>query len=264
MASGLAVMGGGAGVGGGVGVGVGVVAPGDARACAEPASTSSTELADPLAALHLAAVDGDLTVIRGTVARHPALLDSYDARGMTPLALAAWHDHAGIVEYLIDAGADVDRHNANGLTPLFSAIDRGRTGTARILIDAGADLFVTGFRDRNLLHMTARVGDTELARLLVEAGVPLNARDARGARPLTIAVARSHVDVTAYLLDQGAVMNDVEMTQRLREALHDRPGGVSISEYLGEADVITVDIYKPEKHRKNKQDKKVARIRARE
>jgi hypothetical protein len=256
MASGLALVGGGGGAG--------VVVPGDARAAAERASTSGAESVDPLAVLHLAAVDGDLAVIRSTVARHPALLDACDARGMTPLALAAWHDRAGIVKYLIDAGADVDHQNANGLTPLFSAIDRGRAGTARILIDAGADLFVTGFRDRNLLHMTARAGDTELARLLVEAGVPLNARDARGARPLTIAVARSHVDMTAFLLGRGAVMNDVEMTRQLREALHDRPSETSISEYLGEADVVTVDIYNPEKHRNYKQHKKVARIRARE
>ena len=71
----------------------------------------------------------------------------------TPMAWAVHHDHPGVVEHLIDSGADPNaRFGEQGLdTHLHAAAFLGRTECARLLLEAGAD-----FEARN------RYGETPL------------------------------------------------------------------------------------------------------
>jgi hypothetical protein len=151
-----------------------------------------------------AAAAGDIATMRRALDRSPGLLETRDARGMTPLALAAWHDQLDAVVFLIDHGAAVDARNDNDLTPLFCAIDRGRPGMARLLLDRGADPGVRGFHRRTLLHMAARTGMAEICRELLARGVDMNARDVHGETALEVAGVSGQADVATLLRDLGA------------------------------------------------------------
>jgi hypothetical protein len=67
-------------------------------------------------------------------------VDDVDARGNTPLIMAAGHEYElGIVAALLAAGADVHARNEEGTMPLHAAAYCGAAGTVRTLLAAGAD-----------------------------------------------------------------------------------------------------------------------------
>jgi ankyrin repeat protein len=59
--------------------------------------------------------------------------------GDSLLVLAAYHDHPGTVEALLERGADTGRVNARGQTALGAAVFRRSERTVELLLDAGAD-----------------------------------------------------------------------------------------------------------------------------
>jgi len=59
--------------------------------------------------------------------------------GDTLLMLAAYHDHAELVDALLRRGADPDRANGRGQVPLAGAVFRGNDQVVRALLAAGAD-----------------------------------------------------------------------------------------------------------------------------
>jgi len=77
--------------------------------------------------------------------RHPELLDSRDADGLTPLAYAARKAYDDLVEALLAKGADPTSGGNDGLTPLHRAANQGNAAAVRLLLDAGVDpLIKTG------------------------------------------------------------------------------------------------------------------------
>ena len=71
--------------------------------------------------------------------RHDATVDRRDGQGRTPLFHAALTDHAEIVVFLLDRGADADAHDQFGDTPLMVACAKGHAKTAAVLLARGAD-----------------------------------------------------------------------------------------------------------------------------
>ena len=158
-----------------------------------------------LSGLFDAAAVGDVETIKNIVDQNPGFLNAQTRRGMTPIALAAWHDHLDAVEYLLARGADPDVKNHNGLTPLFCAVDRSRKAMARLLVRGGADLTTRGYRGRTLLHMAARSGDAGLAQTLIDSGAGVNATDVRGVTPLDLAAWHQKQSVASILNSRGAI-----------------------------------------------------------
>jgi ankyrin repeat protein len=66
-------------------------------------------------------------------------VDISNARGDTPLLLAAYREHPDTVEALIGVGANTDRVNVMGQTALIAGVFRNNEQIVRALLVAGAD-----------------------------------------------------------------------------------------------------------------------------
>ncbi|EAQ92988.1 hypothetical protein CHGG_01223 [Chaetomium globosum CBS 148.51] len=73
------------------------------------------------------------------VEKEPALLDSRDGDGLTPLACASMAGHAGLVEILLAKGADPTSGANDGMTPLHLAARHGQAPVVHLLLGAGVD-----------------------------------------------------------------------------------------------------------------------------
>lgn len=89
-------------------------------------------------ALHIVTARRDLTWMRFLVAKG-ANANLRDAKGATPLVVAANHNFVEGVEFLIDQHAKVDESNDAGETPLITAVHNHNVEMMRVLLQAGAD-----------------------------------------------------------------------------------------------------------------------------
>ena len=83
---------------------------------------------------------GDIIAVRRFIEQNgdPNLCN---ARGETPLVIAAFDGQTRLVELLLLAGARVN-HHVNGWTPLYSAAMNGHRKTVAVLLENAADLHI--------------------------------------------------------------------------------------------------------------------------
>ncbi len=89
-------------------------------------------------ALHIVTARRDLTWVQFIVGRG-ANVNARNAKGETPLEIAAELGFSEGVDYLISSGAKVDETNNTGSTPLIDAVSRRDLGVVRSLLKAGAN-----------------------------------------------------------------------------------------------------------------------------
>lgn len=148
--------------------------------------------------------------------------------GSRPLHLAAIGDHREAARLLIDRGARVDSRDAQGRTPLAVAATYGNTDVAEELILKAADTMAedTMYKDTPL-HYAAMSGSTETADLLLSHGVDINVRSGHdGEPPLNYAAQNGNLEMVAFLLAKGAEVNMRDDTGRtpLQAALDNSKG----------------------------------------
>ena len=182
--------------------------------------------------IHRAALDGDEATIDRLVAedarrtnarvRGEALLGGFDVQGCTPLMLAAWRGHGGVVARLLAHGADAGLESRFGYRAVDYACRANRASALALLLDKGVpvkspgggawtplmhaavhnvvdcvalliarggdalDMDATSTpANRTALHWAASFADTEeVVRLLVLAGANPTLRDWDGHLPL--------------------------------------------------------------------------------
>ena len=84
---------------------------------------------------------------------------------------AASGDHVGVVEILLEAGANVNLQNRQGLTPLMIAASEGHLSTVQALIDAKADPSLTDFTGRTAWEWAQRGNLSHVLRYMRSAGI---------------------------------------------------------------------------------------------
>ena len=178
-------------------------------ACSEPAR--------PTVNLHRAVAIGDLDQVKRHVYWNTDV-DQPDALGDYPLHVAARQGSVNITRALLEAGADPSVRDSAGATPLQTALLTGKTQVAKALIAHGVPLEPQAL----LLELAgAGISDRDSFELLLRQGVELNRIGPDGDTPLTLAIARGHLETVARLILLGADVNqpDAQGRQPLDVAL---------------------------------------------
>ncbi len=127
-----------------------------------------------------------------------------DQYGRTILHHATAEGNLGMVERLIEAGADVNAQDNNGLTALHHAVANGNLEMVAKLIDAGADVDAQDNNGLTALHHAVVNGDVDMVRALIILGARVDAQDNNGITALRHAVVNGDVDMVRALIILGA------------------------------------------------------------
>lgn len=179
---------------------------------------------------------GQREVAAGLLEREPALLQSRNEHGDSPLLAAIYAGQRPLFEWLIERGAAVGLFEAaamgrietvhdllaenpslvasyshDGWTPLHLASFFGHRDTAGLLLDRGAPIDARSrsarfARDNTPLHAAAANRQTGVAELLIERGADVNARDGSGFTPLGLAANSRNDILVMVLLERGAAI----------------------------------------------------------
>ena len=159
--------------------------------------------------IHDAAAAGDLNKVKALLEAAPALLESTDSDGNTPLITACWGPPANlpqvaVADYLIDKGANINARNTSGGSPLYCALRS--VDLMERLISKGADVDVRAYLGLTALHQAASMGRLDAAKLLIDHGADLNARGDWGTILQTLIYRRgdSSAEMVRLLLKSGA------------------------------------------------------------
>jgi tetratricopeptide (TPR) repeat protein len=132
-----------------------------------------------------------------------ANVDAENARGATPLLLAAWKGHAEVVQVLLKNGARPDAVDAEGDGPIHARMVRRRNDVVAALLAHRADPDLPRRDGSTLLCYAMGANDAELGEMLVRARADPN-RPCGTRTPLETALHRNFAPGVRMLLAAGA------------------------------------------------------------
>lgn len=149
-----------------------------------------------------AASAGHLEIVKYLVEEEGADINGNSFKN--PLSRAVQHQHSNIVDYLLNAGADV-------VEPTGSRID---VSAADILRVCSPDLHPTlsPTVSTHLLSLAAKEGDLDSMKRLVELGADVNPAEYES--PLRLAARHGNLEAVRWLVTAGANVNPVNTRHR--------------------------------------------------
>lgn len=169
--------------------------------------SGKTEIANVIAGIGIpldhfdAAAMGDVARLRALIDISPELANSWSADGFSILGYAAFFGGSGVVQLLLERGADVNAASRNPMrvAPLHSAAAVGDIESLRLLLALGADPNARQQGGFTALAAAAHAGNVEMIDLILRAGgLPGIAND-DGETPLTLAEAGGHLHAVERL-----------------------------------------------------------------
>ncbi|KAG8418527.1 hypothetical protein J3459_012361 [Metarhizium acridum] len=150
-------------------------------------------------AFFLAAANGHASIVKRLL-KHGIRNTVVDEEGNTPLHIAAREGHVGVILMLPDTPQfEVNAKNAKGWTPLHMAANFGDFRTVKELLKLSADIeLVTDNNDTPLL-LAAASGHRLTTRELIEKAPDAKSRDKEGRKAIDIAAKRGHVAIVQEL-----------------------------------------------------------------
>lgn len=142
---------------------------------------------------------------------HLAQINTEDALGQTPLALAAMLGDDEAVEALLLAGADPNSYTGMAGNALRRAIQSASLRCVELLLMAGASTSALDSRGATFVHTAAAGHDTlPLLRPLLLAGIPIDSPNSHRCTPLSFTPLNDNHDVARLLLDRSANIDNVD------------------------------------------------------
>lgn len=214
---------------------------------------------DGLTALHQCCIDDFVEMVQ-CLLDAGGCVNACDSELWTPLHAAATCGHTGLVQLLIQAGADLLAVNADGNMPYDLCEDeatlellemvmaeqgitqdridecRGAKETTMLadiqaLVESGADLNAQDANAATLLHIASANGYVSVAELLLEHRALVEAKDSDGWTPLHAASCWGQIQMVELLVAHGASLDtksvleetplDVCMDEEVRSKLMD-------------------------------------------
>jgi hypothetical protein len=123
-------------------------------------SNAHAEMSDEIFA---AVARGDIARVRALLETSPGLKDSRDARGNTPLLIAAREHRTEIGQLLLLKQADPDAQNDIGMTALMFAATNGNALLTETLLEAEADMLLANADDEMADDIARQHGNFALA-----------------------------------------------------------------------------------------------------
>ncbi|HUN98464.1 MAG TPA: ankyrin repeat domain-containing protein [Bradyrhizobium sp.] len=158
--------------------------------------------------LQYAAVVGSLDAMKLLIDAG-ADVNAQNNSGATALVWSA--TNLAKVKLLVAHGANVNAATKRGRTALLiAAMSDNSAGVVQFLLDNGADAKATDFLKTTALRAATLGNDTETIRMLIGAGIDVNAADLPGITPLMMAAGwNGNLAAVKLLLAHGAKVNAV-------------------------------------------------------
>jgi ankyrin repeat protein len=137
----------------------------------------------------------------------------------------------GVVQLLVEHGADVNHKDSRDWPPLIAALDQEHSDVAEYLINHGADVGMQLQSGRDALMIAGEKGATNLIHLLIKIGAKINHCDDGGNHALIDAASAGHAATVSLLLKEGA---------QIDRQNHDGWTALSQAAALGYCDVVKV------------------------
>lgn len=112
---------------------------------------------------------GDLKTIQSAIAQSPALVEMVNQQKSTPILIATMHQHYEIIQYLLDAGVDINRQDNMSLNPFLWGCINNDLKVVKMMVNSGkVDLTrLTRFGGNGIVP-AAEKGHLEIVQYLLE------------------------------------------------------------------------------------------------
>ena len=137
----------------------------------------------------------------------------YNNCNCMPLDLAAKYSTVGVIDLLIDGGADINLTDEYGFTPLHWAAYNGKTENVKYLIERGPSNRVEFINKQSnegkitALHRAAYCGHEETVWALIKVGADVNKQNKKGETALHMAAYFGYVEIAKALIKAGVDVN---------------------------------------------------------
>ncbi|KAK6144521.1 hypothetical protein DH2020_021341 [Rehmannia glutinosa] len=186
-------------------------------------------------ALHIAAKQGDLEVVKVLLEAQPELAMTVDIANTTALHTAATKGHIEIVNYFLESESHLATiARSNGKTALHSAARNGHVQVVNALLEKEPGITTRiDKKGQTALHMAVKGQNVEVVEELIRADPStINMVDTKGNTALHIATRKGRAQIVKLLLDQKET--DTKVVNRSNETAFDT------AEKLGHSDITAI------------------------
>ena len=167
-----------------------------------PRDVNDAATVDGLTALHYAAQNGSLDIIKFLV-EHGADISAQDyEQSRSVIHFAALNGDIECIKYLTENGADLLDKDANGATAFHYAVMANNLEAVKYFVTKKLDYTAKDYRGWTAMHYAADGGALEVMKYLLAKGLNINELNDRKRTPLFLA--RQFHELRQFMLSKGA------------------------------------------------------------
>ncbi|XP_047937978.1 ankyrin repeat-containing protein At5g02620-like [Salvia hispanica] len=198
-------------------------------------------------ALHIAAKQGDLEVVKVLMEAYPELSMTVDIANTTALHTAATQGRIEVVNYFLESECSLATiAKSNGKTALHSAARNGHVQVVEALLSKEPRITTrTDKKGQTALHMAAKGQNLDVVALLTRADAStINMVDSKGNTPLHIAARKGRDQIVKFLLSHKET--DTKVVNRSNETALDAAEKKEITSLLQGHGVLSARAINPQ------------------